>query len=136
MKKFLLFFVSIVLVLAAFNQEKEQEFDASKKFIEEIAELKEYFQIPGLAISVEKEGEIIREEYMGYSDLNLQTKLNEETLFPIASLTKVFSGVLLLKLVEQGKLSLEDSLTKYFPELPIEKPIQIKTYFIPYLTRR
>lgn len=126
MKKILLFFVSIVLVLAACNQEKEQEFDASKKFIEEITELKEYFQIPGLAISVEKEGEIIQEEYMGYSDLNLQTKLNEETLFPIASLTKVFSGVLLLKLVEQGKLSLEDSLTKYFPELPIEKPIQIK----------
>lgn len=98
----------------------------SEQFSKEMKELKEFFQIPGMAILVEKEGEIIHEEYLGYADLESQLTVDAKTVFPIASLTKIFSAVLVMKLVEEGKLSLEEPIKNYFPEIEIREDILIK----------
>ncbi|KXX69780.1 hypothetical protein AVL50_12890 [Flammeovirga sp. SJP92] len=94
----------------------------TEKFTSELLELKEYFNIPGLAVSIEKEGETVYREYFGESDVENGTKLDSNTLFPIASITKVFSGVLLMRLVEKGKLSLSDPINRYVlqPAIPDE----------------
>ena len=44
--------------------------------------------------------------------------ITEHTPFHLASISKTFTGMTILKLYEQGRLSLNDSLTKYFPQIP------------------
>ncbi|WP_046755082.1 serine hydrolase domain-containing protein [Kordia jejudonensis] len=97
-----------------------------EKFTSEIQELKDYFQIPGLAVSIEKEGEIIYQNYLGFSDVANQTKLDSTVLFPIASITKVFSGVLIMKLVAQEKLSLDAPINTYLSEPIFEDSVLVK----------
>ena len=79
----------------------------AEQFTAELNDLKEYFQIPGLAVAIDENGETIYRNYFGAADLANSTTLDSTTLFPIASITKVFSAVLLMKLVEEGKLSLD-----------------------------
>ncbi len=69
-------------------------------------------------ILIAKNGTILYEKYQGLKKLNTTDSLNAETPFHIASTSKTFTGIAVLKLVEQGKLSLEDSLQKFFPAFP------------------
>ncbi|TDH27431.1 class A beta-lactamase-related serine hydrolase [Segetibacter sp. 3557_3] len=70
------------------------------------------------SIIIAKNGEILLEEYKGYSDFSTKDTITPNTAFHIASVSKTFTGMAVLKLWEEGKLSLEDSLTRYFPEFP------------------
>jgi len=70
------------------------------------------------AILVAKNGQILFEQYRGYSNFITKDTLNEHSPFHIASTSKTFTGMAVLKLWEEGKLSLEDTLQKYFPQLP------------------
>ncbi len=97
-----------------------------EKFTSEILELKDYFQIPGLAVSIEKDGKTVYQNYFGVSNLENQVKLDSTVVFPIASITKIFSGVLIMKLVEQEKLSLEDPINRYLAKPILGDSILIK----------
>ncbi|MBV9962136.1 MAG: beta-lactamase family protein [Parafilimonas sp.] len=70
------------------------------------------------AILVAKNGQIVFEKYKGFSNFRTKDSINEHTPFHLASISKTFTGMAVLKLGEEGKLSLDDSLQKYFPELP------------------
>jgi CubicO group peptidase (beta-lactamase class C family) len=54
----------------------------------------------------------------GYSDLEKETPLNDSSVFEINSCSKHFTSLAILKLYEMKKISLEDTLRKFFPELP------------------
>ena len=73
------------------------------------------------AILVSKEGELIINKGYGVANKNINTFNNPNTIFDIGSNTKQFTSAAILKLVEQKKLNVTDSLSKYFTELPIEK---------------
>ncbi|NER15341.1 serine hydrolase [Leptobacterium flavescens] len=119
--------LAILLLLAySCSSEKEQKFNSVDNFSSELKELKEYFQIPGMAVLVQKEGETLYEDYLGYSETATQSQLDASTTFPIASLTKIFSGLMIMKLAEEGKLKPEDPIKKYIPEAEIDDSIQIK----------
>ncbi len=66
-------------------------------------------------ILVAKGGNIIFEKYKGFVNLNSAEKINENTPLHIASVSKTFTAMAILKLQELGKLNINDSLTKYFP---------------------
>jgi CubicO group peptidase (beta-lactamase class C family) len=70
------------------------------------------------AILVAKNGQVLFEKYNGFSNFITKDTINEHTAFHLASISKTFTGMAILKLWEQGKLSLNDSLQKYFPQLP------------------
>ena len=70
------------------------------------------------AILVAKNGQIVFEQYRGYSNFITKDSVNEHSPFHLASTSKTFTGMAILKLWEQGKISLDDSLQKYFPNLP------------------
>ncbi len=97
-----------------------------ERFSKEITELKDFFHIPGMAVIVEKDAEIILEEYLGFSDLKDSIAVDKSTAFPIASLTKIFSGVLLLKSLEAGKISLDTPINEYLSNRPLGDSILIK----------
>ncbi len=70
------------------------------------------------ALLVAKKGEIIFERYYGYFDLEKKDTLTEHSAFHLASVSKTFTAMAILKLTEQGKLKLDDDIKLYFPTLP------------------
>ena len=72
------------------------------------------------AILVAKKGEIIFEDYHGYYNLKKKDSLTKHSAFHIASVSKTFTAMATLKLVEMGKLSLDDDIKKFFPALPYD----------------
>lgn len=70
------------------------------------------------AILIAKNGAVIYEKYSGRTDLRKKDSITPETAFHIASTSKPFTAVALLQMVQQGKLSLNDSLEKFFPGFP------------------
>jgi len=69
-------------------------------------------------ILVAKDGNILYEKYSGYRDFRSKEPLTDTTSFHLASTSKPFTGMSVLWLVQQNKLSLDDSLQKFFPGLP------------------
>lgn len=75
---------------------------------------------------VAKNGEIIFHKAYGWKDAVSKSTNDTATHFPILSITKSFTAVVLLKLVEQGKLSLQDNLTKFLPDYPQGGKIKVE----------
>lgn len=74
--------------------------------------------IPGFAIAVVKDGETIFEGAYGMADLENDIPLTARSVFPIGSLTKQFTAMSVLLLEEEGKISLDDPLTRYYTDMP------------------
>lgn len=74
------------------------------------------WQVPALAIVVIKDGEVVIRKGYGVLKNGTKTAVDEHTLFYIASNTKLFTGTALSNLAYQKKLSLDDKVTKYFPD--------------------
>jgi CubicO group peptidase (beta-lactamase class C family) len=68
-------------------------------------------------VLIAERGKIVYEKSFGYADAENKTPLNEKSIFLIGSVAKTLTAVAVLKLKERGKLSLDDSITKYLPEL-------------------
>lgn len=76
------------------------------------------FRIPGLAVAVVKDGRILKAKGYGVSNIELNIPVTEKSVFPLYSSTKIFTGVSIMKLVEEGKLSLETPITEVIDNLP------------------
>lgn len=74
--------------------------------------------IPGLQLAVIKEGEIVKQGSYGFADLQHQVPVTEETVFPINSMTKAFTGAAIVQLAEQGVLKVDDEIGKHLEGLP------------------
>jgi CubicO group peptidase (beta-lactamase class C family) len=74
--------------------------------------------IPGLALLVSRGGKPIRAQGYGLSSVELQVPVKPETIFQSGSVGKQFTATAVMMLVEEGKVGLEDPLTKYFPDAP------------------
>jgi len=72
--------------------------------------------IPGLSLLVVKDGKIVRAEGYGLSNVELQVPAKAETIYQSGSVGKQFAATAVMMLVEEGKIVLDDPLTKYFPE--------------------
>ncbi len=69
-------------------------------------------------VLVAKNGTIVYEKYTGFHDLRQKDSLHADIPFQIASTSKPFTAAAILQLAEQGKLSLNDPVTKFFPQFP------------------
>ncbi|MCU7549179.1 beta-lactamase family protein [Chitinophagaceae bacterium LB-8] len=70
------------------------------------------------SILVAKNGTIVYEKYVGYKDIKTKEGLTAETPLQIASTSKTFTAIAILKLIQEGKLQLNDSLGVFFPGFP------------------
>ncbi len=71
---------------------------------------------PGGAVLLVKDGKIIYQNAFGIADINTREPITTKTLFNIGSISKTFVAYGIQELQEQGKLSLDDDLYKYFPD--------------------
>ena len=61
---------------------------------------------------------IVYEKILGYRDIDKKKKLKDETLLGLASVSKIFTSTVVMKLVQTGQISLDESIRKYLPDLP------------------
>ncbi len=72
--------------------------------------------LPGCSCMIARRGEILYENYFGYSDVEHQIPLSAQNVFRQASLTKIAMYTVGMMLYEQGKFLMTDPLYEYFPE--------------------
>jgi len=73
---------------------------------------------PGAAIAVEKDGKLIYKKGFGCAELEYNIPITPSTVFHIASVSKQFTCFSILLLEKEGKLSINDDIRKYIPEVP------------------
>jgi CubicO group peptidase (beta-lactamase class C family) len=81
------------------------------------------WDLPGLAVVIVKDGQVVLMKGYGIKDISTTAAVDEYTLFMIASNTKLFTGTALALLETRGKISLNDKVTKYFPDYKLYDPI-------------
>jgi CubicO group peptidase (beta-lactamase class C family) len=75
-------------------------------------------QIPGMSIAVVRDGQVVLERGYGFANLEDSAPATKDTVYRLASITKPFMAMALMKMVEEDKLSLEDRVGKFLPDLP------------------
>jgi CubicO group peptidase (beta-lactamase class C family) len=74
--------------------------------------------IPGLALLVARDGKTVRAQGYGFSNVELQVPVKPETVFQSGSVGKQFTATGIMMLVEEGKIGLDDPVTKYLKDAP------------------
>lgn len=73
---------------------------------------------PGVSVVVTQNGKVIYSGGQGLADLETNTPIKADTIFRIGSITKQFTAATLLQLAQEGKLALDDPLSKFIPDYP------------------
>jgi CubicO group peptidase (beta-lactamase class C family) len=74
--------------------------------------------VPGAAVAIIRDGRITKLQTYGLANLEWQQRVTPDTAFQLASSTKPFTGMLLMRLQEAGKLSLDAGINQYLPNAP------------------
>jgi CubicO group peptidase (beta-lactamase class C family) len=75
---------------------------------------------PGAAVLVKKQGNVILRKGYGLANLELNVPVEPDIIFRLGSVTKQFTAVAILMLAEEGKLSLQDEITRFLPDYPTQ----------------
>lgn len=131
-KSFIIFLIIVVSIAACNNDQQKKQQKKSNLSFNKLSKqernnyhrLADIFYAKNLqftlsgGILVAKNGEIVFEKYNGYSNWLTQEKMDANTSIHIASVSKTFTAVAILKMVQENKLSLQDSVQKFFPNFP------------------
>jgi CubicO group peptidase (beta-lactamase class C family) len=93
----------------------KQPADAVDEYVR--AEMEKH-HIPGLSLLVSRAGQPIRTQGYGFANVELQSPVKPDSIFQSGSVGKQFTATAVMMLVEEGKIGLEDPLTKFFPNAP------------------
>ncbi len=117
----LILFVSILIYSPLLTQEKAQEVDLEGLF-EFINKTMNEWKVPGLAISIVKDGKVICSEGFGFRDVTKGLKVTPRTLFAIGSCSKAFTATTMGILVDEGKLDWDKPVREYLPSFKLKDP--------------
>jgi CubicO group peptidase (beta-lactamase class C family) len=87
-----------------------------------IRQVQKQFEVPGVAIAIVKDGEVVLTKGYGIKKLGESDPVNDRTLFAIASNTKAFTATALALLVEEGKLEWDAPVIRYLPWFQLSDP--------------
>jgi CubicO group peptidase (beta-lactamase class C family) len=86
-------------------------------FAADVEALRERLAIAGVSVAVVEDGKLLWADGFGYADVEHRVPATADTLYHIASVTKTFTAVRVHRLVEQGRLHLDDPVAKYTDEV-------------------
>ncbi|MFK8061083.1 MAG: serine hydrolase [Polaribacter sp.] len=116
-KNLIVFF--ILLLMISCQKEKVEIEDTSHQEIRTyINHIIKRHQIPGVSLAIIKNDSLLMKEHFGKANLEHNVPLSDSSIFRVYSLTKPIVSVAIFQLIEKGKLSLEDEISKYLKELP------------------
>ncbi|QHC84142.1 serine hydrolase [Empedobacter brevis] len=127
MKNFILVFFMFSSVLTSSQKKESEKIKLIPTINNYLLQTIKAQEIPGLAVGVIKYGKIIFEAYYGKETIEENIPVSKNSLFRIYSTSKLISTVGIFQLIEKGKLSLEDNISKYIDSLPKEwQQVKIK----------
>ena len=109
-------FVFALSAAAAFTQTAGLNADRLKLIRPRLQELVENQTIPGAVALVARHGKVATLEAAGWRDVEARKPMTTDSIFQIMSMTKNFTGVAIMMLVEEGKLELRRPVSDYLPE--------------------
>lgn len=108
-------FTALVLAVAARAVPEEPSTSVVDEFVN--AELRAQ-RIPGVALAVVRDGKIVKAAGYGMANVELSVPAKPESIFQTGSVGKQFTATAVVMLVEEGKVGLDDKISKYFPDSP------------------
>ena len=114
---FILMSMLLMLVLPAYaiSEPKATE-DAIQRLVESLEAKRIEHHIPGMAIAVVKDDQVILSQGFGVMDMEAQTPATADTLFAIGSSSKSFTAIMTAMLVDQGKVNWDDEVSLHLPD--------------------
>jgi len=121
--------LSLIILLACISTGYSQPLNS--KAIDLLAERSmKAFEVPGIAVAVIKDGKVIHSKGYGVRSLRTNQKVDENTLFGIASNSKGFTTTTLGLLVDEGKINWDDKVRDYIPEFKLYSPYVTEEFTI------
>ena len=120
-----------IFLIVFFNKSNAQSL-TNIQLIDSIESILKENQVLGTFVTVVTKDSVLFQEGIGFVNLNKKTKVTKQHLFGIGSVSKTFTAMAILKLVNEGKLNLEDKLSTIAPEIPFSNkweathPVKIK----------
>ena len=115
-KSLSLFIVSVLLLTSSYAQSKQD-----KELAQSLDDLltKRFASVaPGCVVLVVKNGGTIYRKAFGKANVELNVPMQADMIFRIGSITKQYTAIAILQLIEQGKISLQDSIQKFIKDFP------------------
>jgi CubicO group peptidase (beta-lactamase class C family) len=109
-----LILIALVTALEGFPQSASSD-DAKRlqMFEKQVDDLRQRLRIPGMSVGIVKDQKLVWAKGFGYADVENKVPATPDTLFHLASITKTFASMLIMQLVEQGKLDLDEPMSRY-----------------------
>ncbi|WDM66430.1 serine hydrolase [Xanthomonas cucurbitae] len=105
-----------MLMLASLTTTQAAQLPAGmQQFDAQVERVRKQFDVPGIAVAIVKDGEIVLERGYGVREIGKPEPVQADTLFAIASNTKAFTAASLSILADEGKLSLDDKVVEHLP---------------------
>ncbi|TDW49957.1 CubicO group peptidase (beta-lactamase class C family) [Flavobacterium sp. 270] len=114
--KSLVFSFLTALIGFTANSQTKQSADSIDVFLKDKMEK---LQIPGLQLTVVQHGKIVKSNSYGLANIENSVSVTNKSMFNINSCTKAFVGVAVMQLQEEGKLNINDPISKYLEDLPV-----------------
>jgi CubicO group peptidase (beta-lactamase class C family) len=121
--RYIIFSLVLVFVVGSISRLQAKGTGASPQTAKEVAAYLDKLESVGFSgsVLVEIRGKKVISRGYGFSNAAQKLKNTPRTVFDIGSITKQFTAAAILKLEMQGKLSTDDKISKYFPQLPVDK---------------
>lgn len=111
-----LFIISFLFLTYSYGQSKSDK--QLVKSLDELLSGQFKQNEPGVAILMAKNEKVVYEKAFGSANIELNVPMQPDMVFRVGSITKQFTAVGILQLIEQGKISLQDSVQKYIKDFP------------------
>ncbi|NOR15386.1 MAG: serine hydrolase [Candidatus Aminicenantes bacterium] len=119
--------LALFLITVGCTSESESDLDPQAKTVDKLLEKWDKPDFPGAAVAVLRDGEIIYKQGYGSAQIEYEIPITPETIFHVASVSKQFTAFAIAMLADEEKLSINDDIRKYLPEVPdFEKTITIR----------
>jgi len=120
-------FFTLVLALGFLSFTGNRQPPSSKQISQLVQHEMNELHIPGMAVAVIQDGKVLHLGTYGIANIEWDQPVTKTTAFQIASVTKLFTSTLVMKFIQDGKLNLDDPVTKFLPDAPASwKDILIK----------
>lgn len=99
-------------------QQQKAELDQKLQAVDQlVTQSMQALNMPGYCLAIIKDGNVVFQKPYGFADINQRRPVTNQTVFGLASLTKTFTAICLLSLVDKGLIHLDDPLGKYVRDL-------------------
>ncbi|UTW61714.1 beta-lactamase family protein [bacterium SCSIO 12741] len=104
-----------LILLAPSCKKKDQNITTTDELSEALTEIHDFSQVPGFAVSVVKDNQLVYQQSFGSANLEQRSAFTNQTSLPIGSISKTFIGIAVIRAIEEGYFTLETDINSILP---------------------